>query len=405
VIHGALKPENVLIRKVDQRLKLAEFGTPHVLSDAQGMKKRDPLYSPPNDSKISYAWDDWACGVIFYVMVSGVLPFTETQLLSGEALELSVPSHLSDDVLYILEGLLEPNRLSRMTVASMILTSQWLEPQLQKAAPEAIAHLYLSSPQNNSKSRTTDIQLNRFESSDAFKRVATADPIPEGNESDPLDQETIYSLRSLPHFPMLSSSSSGSSREPHALSPLLLPSKRQSDPPPGTNISSSFGFSLGLSPETRQLHSPLSPPQIHLSGSDHQSDGSDDESQKLILWKNVFISAEARFCDHLEELLAFRNKITSSQNQIIPEVLDHIFCFHKSLLEYIRMGGPPALMIPLVVENLLSPDMTNVYTKYARGYSVANQKLHTAPPHMQPRIMELLNVPLMQPTNYIGLFI
>ena len=134
VIHGDLKPENILIREKDNRLKLIDFGFSHIVKPGERLEvwhsfgeanacpklllslsfsfsfslslslSLSPakvlggtvLYSPPDDQEMTYAFDDWACGVILFAMMTCTLPFRELQIKSKRNLTLKIPETISE---------------------------------------------------------------------------------------------------------------------------------------------------------------------------------------------------------------------------------------------------------------------------------------------------------------------
>ncbi len=57
------------------------------------------LYAPPDDDEMSFSFDDWACGIILFAMLTSSLPFTEADLISKKNLILRLPEDYSDGTL------------------------------------------------------------------------------------------------------------------------------------------------------------------------------------------------------------------------------------------------------------------------------------------------------------------
>ena len=53
------------------------------------------LYSPPADPKVSFAWDNWSCGVVLYAMFCGALPFSLEEL-GKRVVTLEIPPEIPD---------------------------------------------------------------------------------------------------------------------------------------------------------------------------------------------------------------------------------------------------------------------------------------------------------------------
>ncbi len=81
IVHRDIKPENLLLATPDKdaRLKVIDFGTSQVFDSGKKMTTKigTPLYIAPEVLRNSYTekCDIWSCGVILYVLLSGVHPF------------------------------------------------------------------------------------------------------------------------------------------------------------------------------------------------------------------------------------------------------------------------------------------------------------------------------------------
>ncbi len=81
IVHRDLKPENLLLATPDRnaRIKVIDFGTSQVFNSGKKMTAKigTPLYIAPEVLRNSYTekCDVWSCGVILYVLLSGVQPF------------------------------------------------------------------------------------------------------------------------------------------------------------------------------------------------------------------------------------------------------------------------------------------------------------------------------------------
>ncbi|KAI3749821.1 hypothetical protein L2E82_20437 [Cichorium intybus] len=131
VYHRDLKPENLLLDENDN-LKVSDFG----LSALAESKHQDgllhttcgtPAYVAPevinrkgyNGDKV----DIWSCGVILFVLLTGYLPFHDSNLMEmyrkiGKA-DFKCPNWFSPDVKRLLTRMLEPNPTYRITIAKV----------------------------------------------------------------------------------------------------------------------------------------------------------------------------------------------------------------------------------------------------------------------------------------------
>jgi serine/threonine protein kinase len=124
------------------------------------------LYSPPDDQEMTYAFDDWACGVILFAMMTCTLPFVESDLLAKRRLILNIPESISDgnsvsgglksDSQYfsfgfisagavdIIVSLLNPQPLGRTSIVDVLASAEWLAAERCKELPETATTIALA---------------------------------------------------------------------------------------------------------------------------------------------------------------------------------------------------------------------------------------------------------------------
>jgi len=98
IVHRDLKPENILLDTKDDGdldIKLIDFGTASYWDQKEKLTLNigTPYYIAPEVSRKSYTnkCDVWSCGVILYILLSGIPPFTgkdEQEILKKVASEV-----------------------------------------------------------------------------------------------------------------------------------------------------------------------------------------------------------------------------------------------------------------------------------------------------------------------------
>ena len=81
IVHRDLKPENILLEsnKAFDQIKIIDFGTSLVIQDGEKLDEKlgTPYYIAPEVLAKNYGskCDIWSCGVITYIILSGIPPF------------------------------------------------------------------------------------------------------------------------------------------------------------------------------------------------------------------------------------------------------------------------------------------------------------------------------------------
>lgn len=81
IVHRDLKPENILLEqnKDFDQIKIIDFGTSLLFDSAKSLDEKlgTPYYIAPEvlNKKYNEKCDIWSCGVIVYILLSGMPPF------------------------------------------------------------------------------------------------------------------------------------------------------------------------------------------------------------------------------------------------------------------------------------------------------------------------------------------
>mmetsp|Transcript_7554 Transcript_7554/g.10171 ORF Transcript_7554/g.10171 Transcript_7554/m.10171 type:complete len:261 (+) Transcript_7554:61-843(+) len=152
VIHGDVKSENILIQpQKNHEIKLIDFGFSQKIKEKKTLipSAASVLYAPPSDKFLTFAWDSWSVGVIFYLLAKRQLPFSLKELQSDQDFQPLFGK--TDDtpppcpgISSILQFLFQTNPSQRATIASILETSKWLNNSITEEDPS----FFSSHPQS-----------------------------------------------------------------------------------------------------------------------------------------------------------------------------------------------------------------------------------------------------------------
>ncbi|KAI4335083.1 hypothetical protein L6164_013764 [Bauhinia variegata] len=165
VFHRDLKLENVLVDS-QGNIKISDFG----LSALPQHLRKDgllhttcgsPNYVAPeilaNRGYDGATADTWSCGVILYVILTGYLPFDDRNLavlyqkiFKGD---VQIPKWLSPGAQNMIRRILDPNPVSRITIAD-IKQDEWFRQDYVPAKPEEEEDVYTDEEASSSDHET-----------------------------------------------------------------------------------------------------------------------------------------------------------------------------------------------------------------------------------------------------------
>ncbi len=146
VCHRDLKPQNILLKKKDDigQIKIIDFGISKIFreNELENQPRGTVMYMAPEIITGNYSKevDNWACGVILYVLLSGRLPFYGKDVVSTLKCIKSGVYNLD----------LEP--FKRCDVQALDLLTKLLEknPQKRWTAKRAYSHPWIQNMSQNS---------------------------------------------------------------------------------------------------------------------------------------------------------------------------------------------------------------------------------------------------------------
>ncbi|GER55737.1 CBL-interacting protein kinase 07 [Striga asiatica] len=178
IYHRDLKPENLLLDE-NGTLKVSDFG----LSALSESRKQDgllhttcgtPAYVAPEViSRKGYDGskaDIWSCGVILFVLLSGDLPFHDSNLMEMYRKiskgEFKYPNWVSSEARRLISKILDPNPSHRITI-SKIMENSWFRKGFQPKAAKITADDFVTSIHFEDEDEKAElgkpVNLNAFE--------------------------------------------------------------------------------------------------------------------------------------------------------------------------------------------------------------------------------------------------
>lgn len=132
VIHADIKPQNILLEMSEEKeskikVKLCDFGMArwYLEASCSTLVGTSGYLAPEvlEDRRYSFASDMWACGVILYTMLCGVLPFTGS---NHSMLHFPKENQISEAANSLISGLLTAHPRKRLRV-DQALSHPWLQ--------------------------------------------------------------------------------------------------------------------------------------------------------------------------------------------------------------------------------------------------------------------------------------
>jgi serine/threonine protein kinase len=215
IIHRDLKPDNILLQNVTPRL--ADFGIARILktTSKSTIATGTPAYMPPEafDGKRNEQTDLWSVGVILYQMLTGRLPFEQSDMASLLAAIITkepaqLPSTIPAGICAVVEKALTKNPSARWQTASEMraaLQAAMGETHLSAdtSQPHSSPPKTLPADQWRATPKTTiaaglDIPLGDSPGMKTLTALPLAAPHSEGSRVEAMSRPSIIGSKRMP---------------------------------------------------------------------------------------------------------------------------------------------------------------------------------------------------------------
>ncbi|CDR97367.1 protein kinase domain containing protein, putative [Babesia bigemina] len=156
ICHRDIKPENVLLDG-NMDVKLGDFGLSNSMRYGTCLKTPcgSPNYASPEvicgKSYSGPEVDVWSCGIIFYVLLCGCLPFDDDEMsilfMKIKLGKYHEPPHLSESAKSLLRRMIDVNPVSRITMKEILMHPWFVGCTIDGSGPNAATYISgFSSP-------------------------------------------------------------------------------------------------------------------------------------------------------------------------------------------------------------------------------------------------------------------
>jgi serine/threonine protein kinase len=187
IVHGDIKPENILMSADEQIIKLADFGFSKLFTSENDLISSaygTPLFTSPEacSKKKDFSGkstDIWALGITFYILMYGVIPYDNLymispsnlyELLSSNDFQINFPSNnFSVELNDLLKRMLKKDPLERITLQE-ICDDLWMTNKLYFSIPSNEDNQIIS-PYPSCVSSLPSLPSSPFSGNESFDKI------------------------------------------------------------------------------------------------------------------------------------------------------------------------------------------------------------------------------------------